>query len=139
MVGEADAEDAAQEGFVVAWRKLGDLRSPDAFGAWIMRTLARTVLAAQQEQWSLVPLDSVAEPQAPVSGRTEGDLDVERMLFMLSPRQRSVMFLTVVEGMSDREIGEVLTIDSGSVRAHRFQARERLRSMLTGDGGTRNG
>ncbi len=135
MVGVADAEDAAQEGFVVAWRKLDDLRSPEAFGAWMMRLLARSCWRRSKKQWPVVTLDAVAELEDPTAGRVESDLDVERMLSLLAPRQRSVMYLTVVEGMSDREVGEVLGINAGSVRAHRFQARERLRTVLVGDGG----
>ena len=50
----------------------------------------------------------------------------------LTPRQRAVMHLTVVEGMSDSEIGTVMGIDAGSVRSHRRRARERLRQVLAG-------
>lgn len=37
--GAADAEDLAQETFVEAYLKLGQLRDPERFGGW-MRTLA---------------------------------------------------------------------------------------------------
>jgi DNA-directed RNA polymerase specialized sigma24 family protein len=42
------------------------------------------------------------------------------------------MHLTVVEGMSDSEIGTVMGIDAASVRSHRRRARERLRQVLAG-------
>ena len=56
--------------------------------------------------------------------------EVERILKMLAPRQRAVMHLTVVEGMSDSEIGSVMGIDAASVRSHRRRAKERLRPVL---------
>jgi len=59
-------------------------------------------------------------------------VDVERTLGVLAPRQRAVMHLTVVEGMSDSEIGPVMGIDAASVRSHRRRARERLRQVLAG-------
>ena len=40
IVGDQDAEDAAQEAFVLAWRKLQDLRDPDKFAGWLTKTLA---------------------------------------------------------------------------------------------------
>jgi RNA polymerase sigma-70 factor (ECF subfamily) len=57
---------------------------------------------------------------------------VERTLRRLAPRQRAVMHLTIVEGMSDAEIGRMLGIDPASVRSHRRRARERLRQVLAG-------
>jgi DNA-directed RNA polymerase specialized sigma24 family protein len=45
------------------------------------------------------------------------------------------MHLTVVEGMSDSEIGEAMGIDAASVRSHRRRAREALRRLLPGEGG----
>ena len=38
-------------------------------------------------------------------------IDVGRLLAKLAPRQRAVLHLTVVEGLTDHEIGEVLGID----------------------------
>jgi hypothetical protein len=34
---EADAQDAAQEAFIAAWRSFGTLRDPDRFEAWFGR------------------------------------------------------------------------------------------------------
>lgn len=134
MVGDAEAEDVAQEGFVMAWRKLRDLRDPDAFRAWISRAIVRSCWRRSQRHPTSVPLELVAEPEEPGTGEAGAMLDVERLLLMLAPRQRAVMHLTVVAGMSDREIGEVLEIDAASVRAHRRRARDRLRCVLGADG-----
>ncbi len=135
MVGDAEAEDIAQESLVMAWRKLSELRHPEAFTAWTMKTLSRLCFRRNRSRRDTVPLELVEEPadSSPISVRAT--LDVEKMLGMLAPRQRAVMHLTVVEGMSDREIGEVLGIEKASVRAHRRRARERLRRLLTPTGG----
>ena len=53
-----------------------------------------------------------------------------RLLAALAPRQRAVMHLTVIEGMSDGEIGRSLGITPGSVRAHRRRARQRLHGLF---------
>jgi RNA polymerase sigma-70 factor (ECF subfamily) len=76
---------------------------------------------------SLVGLPEPADPAAVAAHEA---VDVERTLRTLAPRQRAVMHLTVVEGMSDSEIGTVMGIDAASVRSHRRRARERLRQVL---------
>jgi RNA polymerase sigma factor (sigma-70 family) len=55
---------------------------------------------------------------------------VEQVLSILAPRQRAVMYFTVIEGMSDSEIGRALGITAASVRSHRRRARERLQQVL---------
>jgi RNA polymerase sigma-70 factor (ECF subfamily) len=72
------------------------------------------------------------EPADPAAETARAVFDVERTLRLLAPRQRAVMHLTVVEGMSDSEIGTVMGIDAASVRSHRRRARERLRQVLDG-------
>ena len=138
MVGDSEAEDIAQESLVVVWRKLADLRHPEAFGSWTIRVLSRLCLRRSQRRMDTVQLELVKEPADRASIPTQAILDVEKMLGMLAPRQRAVMHLTVVEGMSDREIGELLDIEKSSVRAHRRRARDRLRHLLAPDGGDGN-
>lgn len=128
ILGEADAEDMVQEALVVGWKWIAGLREPGAVGAWLARITARRSLAHARRQRRMEPLETVAEP-----GRSENPgawIDVERMLMALAPRQRAVMYLTVVEGMTDSEIGKVLALRPGSVRAHRRRARQRLERML---------
>lgn len=132
VVGDADAEDAVQDALVAAWDRLASLRDPAAFPAWITRVVSRTCLKRLRRDrlrhaLPLVAAADVAEPRAadPASG-----VDVARLLAALAPRQRAVMHLTVIEGMSDGEIGRCLGIAPGSVRAHRRRARNRLHEMF---------
>lgn len=122
----------------MAWRKLPDLRHPEAFAAWTMKTLSRLCFRRNRRRIDTVQLELVEEPEDRSLVSTRATLDVEKMLGMLAPRQRAVMHLTVVEGMSDSEIGEMLEIKTSSVRAHRRRARDRLRLALALDGGDGN-
>ena len=54
VVGDADAEDEAQESLVTAWRKLPRLREPDAFRAWLLRILLRRCLRRTRRSARLV-------------------------------------------------------------------------------------
>jgi RNA polymerase sigma-70 factor (ECF subfamily) len=129
VLGDAEAEDAVQDALVVAWGKLGTLAEPAAFRAWVLRILGRLCFRRRRFSrrfLSLVGLPEAADP-APAVGQS---IDVARTLRMLAPRQRAVMHLTIVEGMSDTEIGTALSIDAASVRSHRRRARDRLRQLL---------
>ena len=60
----------------------------------------------------------------------EESIDVGRLLRRLAPRQRAVLHLTAVEGLTDSEIASVLDITPSSVRVHRLRARKRLQEIV---------
>ncbi len=128
VVGEADSEDAVQEGFLLAWRKLSSLRHPEAFSGWLSRIVFRICLQKTRVA-TMVSIEELSEPSSSDSS-VDVDIDVERILQKLAPQQRAVMHLTVVEGMTDSEIGSNLGIRPSSVRAHRRRARESLSRLL---------
>ncbi|MGE5236113.1 MAG: RNA polymerase sigma factor [Acidobacteriota bacterium] len=130
VVGELDAEDVAQESLVVAWRKLHELNVPARFPSWLSRIVFRRCLRRARQAGRLVPLETVREPAH--DGDPIDRLVVWQLLGRLAPRQRAVLHLTVVEGMTDGEIAGALGITAGSVRAHRKRARNRIATLLTG-------
>jgi RNA polymerase sigma-70 factor, ECF subfamily len=142
VVGDKDAEDAAQEGLLASWSRLSGLREPGAFSAWLHRIVLRHCLRQCRRRRRLWPWGSLdatpeLEPAAPAGDPSgvdyrQGSAWVEHLLRRLPPRQRVVMHLTVVEERTDREIAEVMDITAASVRSHRRRARETLRRRLEG-------
>jgi RNA polymerase sigma-70 factor (ECF subfamily) len=132
VLGDAEAEDAVQDALVVAWGKLGRLAEPAAFRGWVLRILGRLCLRRARFRSRFLSMVDIPEPSDPATENAGQAFEVERILRMLAPRQRAVMHLTVVEGMSDSEIGAVMGIDAASVRSHRRRARDRLRPVLAG-------
>ncbi|MDH3746472.1 MAG: RNA polymerase sigma factor [Acidobacteriota bacterium] len=134
VVGEAEAEDVVQEGLERAWRKLQGLREPAALGSWLSRIVLRVCFKhLRRRPGELVSLEVVPEPAHEPNPGPE--LDVGRLLAALPPRQRAVMHLTVIEGMTDSEIAPILGITAGSVRAHRRRARQGLEQRVSRKGG----
>lgn len=130
VVGEADAEDAVQDGLIRAWEKLSQLADPGAFGSWVSQVVIRVCLRrARARRPGFVSLETSPEPQ--IRTNPGAAIDVVRLLASLSPRQRAVMHLTVVEGMTDSEIATMLGISAASVRVHRHRARGRLEEQAT--------
>ena len=130
VVRSDDAEDLVQNGLVKAWEKLAALRDPGAFSAWLLRIVSRECFSHARRNRRLVPLSEIRDPSDPAGRDRIEAINVERVLAVLPARQRAVMHLTVVEGMSDSEIGEALHITAASVRSHRRRAKENLNSVL---------
>lgn len=130
IVADLEAEDVVQDGLIKAWRKLGSLRDPEAFGAWLTRIVANTAIAKARRRRFFEPIDGVAVAAAASS--IDSRIDVGRLLLKLAPKQRAVLHLTTIEGFSDSEIAEILGIASSSVRVHRLRARRRLAELAGG-------
>src|SRR5206468_12062548 len=64
---------------------------------------------------------------------------VHAALARLEPRDREVLVMRHLEGMSSAEVGAVLLINEGAVRARLVRALKRLRAMLDRDDGDQEG
>ncbi len=130
VVGDSEAEDCVQESLVAVWKKLSSLRDSAAFQSWVLRIVARRCVRRARGRARFVSLTLVPDEADPRSRGESEALQVESVLALLPPRQRAVMHLTVVEGMTDSEIGAALAISPASVRSHRRRARETLSPRL---------
>jgi RNA polymerase sigma-70 factor (ECF subfamily) len=128
VVGELEAEDAVQEAFIASWRGLPRLTRAEAFGSWLARIVFRRCLRLARRRLATVSLE--AAPEECTSSDPVSAVAVEEILARLAPRQRAVLHLTVVEGMSDTEIAGLLGITAAGVRSHRRRARESVARLL---------
>jgi RNA polymerase sigma-70 factor, ECF subfamily len=134
---EADAEDAAQDGFVTALQRLDECRKPDQFGSWLM-TIVRNRARDRRRMRavrSALPLEAAASTRGDDdpsrdAERSELRSELLRALDALPEKQREVALLFDLEGWSHREIAARLGISEGSARVHLFNARRALRATL---------
>ena len=128
IVADLEAEGVVQDGLIKAWTKIGKLREPKAFSSWLTRIVANTAVARARRKKIFQPLNGAefAAREVPPDDR----IDVQRLLTKLAPRQRAVLHLTVIEGLSDSEVGEVLGISSSSVRVHRMRGRQHMERLV---------
>lgn len=133
-----DAEDAAQESFLVALQRLEECRNPDRFGGWLMtivRNRSRNLLRRESlRETSAVPEAARSGDPLPDRVAERGELEerLESALDGLTPVQREVVLLHDLEGWKHREIAERLELPSGTVRSHLHFARKALRAALEG-------
>ena len=131
-----DAEDTAQEAFLVALERLDECRSPERFAGWLMtivrnrsRNLVRRESLRQTDQVppgarSRVPTPDRVTETAELRGR------LREALAMLPDVQQQIVLLHDLEGWKHREIGDRLGLPPGTVRSHLHFARKALRVSL---------
>lgn len=141
MLGNgADAEDAVQDTFLAAHKRLDSFRGEAALGTWLYRLAVNQCLdrlrsRAGREQ---LATDSLDEPTRVWQPAARADRPVERMdlksaIARLPEGSRSVFVLHDVEGLEHREIGTLLGISEGTSKSQLHKARLRLREMLQGE------
>lgn len=128
------AEDIAQEAFLAAyqrWDCIGALDHPYAY--------VKTMAARLAFRWLKKKAKHTAELTADLldlARETLSDIpmliDVQRALATLSRRRREVATLRILLDLEPVEIGEVLGIEAGTVRAHLHAARKTLETRLEG-------
>lgn len=130
-------DDLAQETFVQAWKTLGSLQQPGAFGGWL-RQIAVNVWRQDARKRRLILADdeelaAEADPR-PVSAQDDR-LDLIAALSSLRPVERLCVVLSYAEGMTHGEIVEATGLPLGTVKSHVKRGGDKLKSMLAiGDG-----
>lgn len=139
---EADADDAVQETFLRAYRKLHLFDGRSRFTTWLHRItvncsmdLMRKRLRHQSRETTDLELDErrddtrVPRPDRVAAGRELGRA-VEGVLRTLTPIERTTFVLRHFEGHSSKEIGRMLHMRSGAVRNAVFRAVKKIRQSL---------
>jgi len=130
-----DAEDLVQEAFLAAHQYLDSFEVGRPFGPWLMRIVvnrganlrrsrARRSTEPETEGVSDAP-SALEESEWRDTGRVLQDA-----LATLSERQRLIVTMFEVDGMSSAEIGEMMELAPGTVRWHLHEARRHLRGVL---------
>jgi RNA polymerase sigma-70 factor (ECF subfamily) len=131
-----DADDVVQEACLRAFRYFGTFRGGNA-RAWllaIVRTTAFRWLEKKRAQYFATEFDEDMHsdgndaPDAEALLLRQADTHlIEQALNGLPDRLREVLVLRELEGLSYKEIAEVVGIPAGTVMSSLFRARERFR------------
>lgn len=129
-----EAEDAAQEAFLRAFRSLNAFRSEGRFSTWLYRITLRVCLdQLRLKRWdgetSLDAPDLQADLAHHPAQGAEARMLVEMLLDRLSPPMRAMLVLRELEGLEYEEIARVLEIPVGRVKWRLHEARVRFRVL----------
>ncbi len=128
---DSEAEDAAQEAFVRAFRHLPTFRGNGPFSAWLFGIVVRVCLdrmrSARWTQEGGVLSDTVTA--ADTSEAVTTRVAVHALLAQLSPPLRAALVLRELEGFDYPEIAASLNIPVGTVRSRLHVARAQFRAL----------
>jgi RNA polymerase sigma-70 factor (sigma-E family) len=126
------AEDLAQDAFVRLAGRFRHLRSPEAFPAYLRRTVVNLCLShlrhARVERTYLRTQSS--RPPAAAGLDLETRDEVWQAVRRLTARQRAAVVLRLYEDLSEREAAEALGVSVPAVRSQLARAMEALRRQL---------
>jgi RNA polymerase sigma-70 factor, ECF subfamily len=149
---DADAEDAVQDAYLQAYRRLSDFRGEAQLSTWLTRIVINQALmrlrsdkrdrvvlsfndADANEAQSLVEEMPDDKSESPRDAAFRGEIRrlLEHHIDALPLPMRTVLVMRDVEDMSVQETAETLGIPPATVRTRLFRARAMLREMLTRD------
>jgi len=137
-----EAEDAAQEAFVTAFRSLAGWRGDGPFGAWLRRIAVRIALRRVQRRRDVTWIDPAAPtgasqlpggPDPAVTAlRAERATEVRAAVARLDEPYREVVALRFFGDLSLDEIAVQTGRPLGTVKTHLRRGLIRLRSSVEG-------
>ena len=144
-----EAEDVAQEVFIRAYQNLAGFRETASFPTWLYRIATNLAIdATRARKWRRAGTFSLDEPVETEGGELQrqlpadmpGPVDlaesaelqwiVAEAIAQLSVKLRTVITLYDIEGLSYKEIAQVLGCPVGTIKSRLFNARNQLRDML---------
>jgi RNA polymerase sigma factor (sigma-70 family) len=145
IVGHGSAEDAVQETFVIALRRIGELRDPDAVGGWLHAVLRSVCLMSVRRERAVEPREHVLTDR----GSSDFERSVEEVVDRLAlrdwvwtalsalpaPLQATALLRWFGSHSSYAEIAAILDVPVGTVRSRLNEAKRRLAEALLASAG----
>jgi RNA polymerase sigma-70 factor (ECF subfamily) len=135
-LGSSDADDAAQEVFIVAARRIANIEPgrerPFLYGT-ALRVLANVRRGERRRgvttDAALVELPAVARPADELIDDERARERLDELLAALPPELRRVLVLADIEELSTKELAELEGVPLGTAASRLRRARERLREL----------
>lgn len=142
-----DAEDAAQDAFVKAYRSLESYKGSAAFRTWFFRIVYTTAISrVRGKQNNQISLEDckLSDKELLDAESAVGQLDAEERSFqlhkamdLLAPDERAILNLYYFDDLPVDEIAEIMEMSESNVKIKLFRSRkklyERLYSLLKGE------
>ncbi|HSE99076.1 MAG TPA: sigma-70 family RNA polymerase sigma factor [Blastocatellia bacterium] len=127
---EADAQDAVQDTWIRACKRLPGFEWRSSLRTWLTGILINCVRELNHKRYSRTEEELLDEwPQA-IDARAGERIDLEQAVDRLPPGYRHVLLLHDVEGYTHEEISGLLEISVGTSKSQLHHARKALRAMF---------
>ena len=141
FLGKDEAEDVVQEVFIRLWRNFHRYKPNIKLTTWLYRiatNLCLDYLKSRHYKSSFNSIEICETHAIPDSATPDKKLENhELMQFILkianslTPRQRAVFVLRDLEGLSSKEVCEILSMKPGNVKSNLYYARLKMSEKLS--------
>lgn len=125
------ADEAVQETWLAALRALKGFRGEARPGTWLYRIAVRQSLRVRARWTPTAPLTTEPPSRNAAAPSGEATQALLRALAALPVGPRTVLALTTVEGLPQREVAAILGIPEGTVWSRLAEARRALTEALS--------
>ncbi|WP_183769792.1 RNA polymerase sigma factor [Phenylobacterium haematophilum] len=137
----AEADDVAQDAFLIAFERVGEFRGQGTFVAWVRKIAARAYLRRLQRERKIAALTAADEAEdVAATPDAAGRMDLDDALRGLGAAERICVSMCYGAGLSHAEAADALNLPLGTVKSHVKRGLEKLRARLApADGATLEG
>ena len=130
-----EAEDNLQEGFIKVFTYIKNFRHEGSLEGWVRKIMVNVSLEKFRKQHLMYPVDDLTVFESKnysndIIEKITADELIE-LIQQLPPRYRMVFNLFVMEGMSHKEIAEMMEITEGTSKSNFARAREIMKRKVT--------
>lgn len=132
-----DAEDVAQESFVKVYEAIKSFRGEASFNTWLYRIVTNLSLNRVRQKKISITNMSIIENSVTHTGdffkvqqAEETKAIIEKALHELPTLQRAVVILRHINGLSTKQVGEILRCSEGTVKTHLHRGILKMRTKL---------
>ena len=141
-----DTEEILQDVFLTVYRKINCFEGKSAFSSWLYRITANTsfMKLRKRKQHSAVSMEDLGDARETSLGNTRSDTSdinfissrhelralLEESIQTLPNEYRAIFVMRDIDGFSNHEVGQVLSISVPAVKSRLHRSRLMLRRRL---------
>jgi RNA polymerase sigma factor (sigma-70 family) len=137
-----DAEEAAQDAFIKAYRSLESFKSNATFKTWLFRIVYTTAISkVRSKKHEFVSFEDhkLTESELTETENAVGQFSVEERSYhlhkameLLAPEERAILNLYYFEDIPVEEIATIMDMTASNVKIKLFRSRKKLYEQLHG-------
>jgi RNA polymerase sigma-70 factor (ECF subfamily) len=131
---QAVAEEATQAAWLIAWRKIGNVRDEAHLRPWLVSVAANEARRIMRQQRRRVEFETVTEASGDQGGIDPatgvGVIDLDAAMSRLDPDDRALLAMRYVAGFDSNELAQAIGISPSGTRSRIERLLKRLREDL---------
>lgn len=125
------AEDAVSDTVLNAFVSIKNVKKPEKFKSWLFTVLLRSCRRQLKNIIGMRQMTEIGENEEEVKKiSVEERAEILQALSVLSDEDREIFLLSALGNLTGREIGEMFSMPSGTVRSKLSRATDKLYSVL---------